>query len=589
MERSIQGYLGPTSFVAGLEDDGYLISDAGEQSSQDASEGLAISPIPWWRMRLAEVLRSLQSFSTIRHLIQEYYAVTQAAVIPSPVILNALAEIEITLCESLPAATDTIANTQFSTLSTSIVQNTRKSFKIPPYVTGALFHKSFTGSHLRLEIIGIICALAGRASYFGLSGSRTSNSKSQIRFSRKMLAACDFALNTCKNLTVLNDLTLWLVHENLLLSSLVLGDSSSITWQRLGELANDIFELGVHRDTASETPLPLLILESRRRLFAAAYQFDKSIATFLGRPPRISWRHSDCSLPLDIPDLALAGNAEILETAQTSLDANGWNTRKVYQRATWIRLRFIISTFREEILELSLQKPSEERTDQLTAVSRRCNQTWASLPEHLHYTPECWATDLPASVKMMLLISYMAYLYNEFLVQNLLSNDSEGMNPAQLDVSATILSTTLTLGRQWERSIASQRDFSWIILLYGFSAASVLIRELQKQAKTGQRMLYSGSQASLIRNLSVFISHMESMALPDQTSSSFFKRATIIFSRIVDEILEPPLRVSLADGDIDTTLAAELDAPFLLDLEELELLELLENKDFRASFDQVIC
>lgn len=64
------------------------------------------------------------------------------------------------------------------------------------------------------------------------------------------------------------------------LTVLILG---SITWQRLGELATDIFELGVHRDTASSTPLPLFILESRRRLFAAAYQLDKSIGTFLRR------------------------------------------------------------------------------------------------------------------------------------------------------------------------------------------------------------------------------------------------------------------------------------------------------------------
>jgi hypothetical protein len=139
--------------------------------------------------------------------------------------------------------------------------------------------------------------------------------------------------------------------------------TGSITWNRLGELATHIFELGVHKDNPSS--LPLFILESRRRLFAASYQLDKSIATFLGRPPRISWRHSDCLLPLDISDEALAGPPHTLEAAQRSLDTNGWNTNKVYQPASWIRLRFIISTFREEILELSLQKSSLNRTEKL--------------------------------------------------------------------------------------------------------------------------------------------------------------------------------------------------------------------------------
>jgi len=141
------------------------------------------------------------------------------------------------------------------------------------------------------------------------------------------------------------------------------GFTGSVTWNRLGELATDIFELGAHRDTSSS--LPLFILETRRRLFAASYQLDKSIATFLGRPPRISWRHSDCRLPLDISDEALTGQPHTLEAAKRYLDADGWNTEKVHQQSSWIRLRFIISTFREEILELSLQKSSPNKMEQL--------------------------------------------------------------------------------------------------------------------------------------------------------------------------------------------------------------------------------
>jgi hypothetical protein len=136
----------------------------------------------------------------------------------------------------------------------------------------------------------------------------------------------------------------------------------SVTWHRLGELATCIFELGLHRDSDERTDLPDFLLESRRRLFAAVYQLDKSIATFLGRPPRVSWRHSDCRLPLDISDEALTGSREL---AQRSVTVEGWSCHAVYQRAAWIRLRFLVSTFREEILELSLTKSSENRDEQL--------------------------------------------------------------------------------------------------------------------------------------------------------------------------------------------------------------------------------
>jgi hypothetical protein len=216
------GYLRPTSFVLGPEDDGDLISNAGEHSAQGGRGGIVIAPGHLWMKRVSEVLRSLTTFPSIKRLIHEYYDVTQTAVIASPLILHTLAEIEITF-ESLP---DNGTSEHLSALSSSIIQNTAKTFKIPNDVTGAMFHKCLTGSSLRLEIIGIICALAGCASYFGLSRSSTSNAESQARFSRKMLAACDVALHICRHLTILNDLTLWLVHENVLQSSLLFSDSS---------------------------------------------------------------------------------------------------------------------------------------------------------------------------------------------------------------------------------------------------------------------------------------------------------------------------------------------------------------------------
>jgi hypothetical protein len=114
----------------------------------------------------------------------------------------------------------------------------------------------------------------------------------------------------------------------------------------------------------------------------------------------------------------------------------------------------------------------------------------------------------------------------------------------------------------------------------------VLIRALQQQAKTGQPMLYSGSRSSLIRNLSVFISHLESTTRPGQASFSFFNRAASVFSRVIDEILEPPTEVSMSHSDIENTLEIDLDTPFFVDLEGMEL---LDTTDFRASFDQMLC
>lgn len=89
-------------------------------------------------------------------------------------------------------------------------------------------------------------------------------------------------------------------------------------------------------------------------MFAAAYRTDKSLCTFLGRLPRIPRLYCDMKSPLDIIDEDLMLEGPALEAILSKLDAGGWNRDEVIQPASFMRLRYIMSFFREEILELSL-------------------------------------------------------------------------------------------------------------------------------------------------------------------------------------------------------------------------------------------
>lgn len=64
----------------------------------------------------------------------------------------------------------------------------------------------------------------------------------------------------------------------------------------------------------------------------------------------------------------------------------------------------------------------------------------------------------------MMIISYLAYLYNDFLIQRLIAgkNNPRG-NTALLSVSADILSTVLTLGMQREQMVDLRPDFAWTV------------------------------------------------------------------------------------------------------------------------------
>ncbi|KAI9038829.1 fungal specific transcription factor domain-containing protein [Aspergillus affinis] len=575
------GYLGPTSFVATFEDDREFVSSPSDVLRQDGAERLAALPglSPYWVHKAGEVLNCLKDFTTISQLVEEYYNISQAAVIPAPLVMNPLIRVKAAVEEWQ------VHGYQTSDQATTILANTAQPFQIPPMVEANEFYELFTGSRLRLEIVGVIYAIAGRTSMFSLARDRLPSTNWLVvreKFARRMMVASDIILQICRILTPVNDLTIWLMYENLLLSSVVHGDSSSGKWHRLGDLSSHMFELGIHRDPQQLSDLPVFILESRRRIFAAAYQLDKSVATFLGRPPRISWRHSDCSLPLDLADDSLVGGPSEFELASTSIDSKGWNVQNVIQRASWIRVRFLISTFREEILELSLQGPTREMADQLRDISFRCHQAWNSLPSHLQYNPNCWDSVFSIDICLMLSVCYLAYLYNDFLIQRLLVQQDPEAQTSLLDVSSTILSTVLSFGIQREHVIDIQRDFIWTVLLYGFPSAGVLTKALQNQARTGLPIPYSGSRSRLIRDLSVFISHLETMARPGIANHELFARASRVMSSIIDDILEAREIVPSNAPDPETM-------PSVLDGFDIsDDLKVLDSVDFGAVFDQWI-
>lgn len=116
------------------------------------------------------------------------------------------------------------------------------------------------------------------------------------------------------------------------------------------------------------------------------------------------------------------------------------------------------------------------------------------------------------------------------------------------------------------------------VLLYGFPSASLLIKALQHQKRTGEPFLYDSSRSALIRNLSVFIAHLESIARPDNANYALFQRASQVFSKIIDEILEPQ---SVLDEDLGDSSLINFDSMI-----EVDGLDLFNNMDFGVAFNQ---
>lgn len=100
-------------------------------------------------------------------------------------------------------------------------------------------------------------------------------------------------------------------------------------------------------------------------------------------------------------------------------------------------------------------------------ISHRCHLAWQSLPAHLRYTPQCWANNYAVAVSLLLIVSYLAYLYNDFLIQRLLAGKQNPIGSAALlSVSAEILSSVLTIGSQREQMVDLRPDFTWTVSLH---------------------------------------------------------------------------------------------------------------------------
>jgi hypothetical protein len=67
----------------------------------------------------------------------------------------------------------------------------------------------------------------------------------------------------------------------------------------MGDVASSLFALGYHEKIEEDSSnVPLFVAELRRSCFARVFAADKSLAVFLGRPPRVTREFCYFQVPL---------------------------------------------------------------------------------------------------------------------------------------------------------------------------------------------------------------------------------------------------------------------------------------------------
>jgi hypothetical protein len=171
-------------------------------------------------------------------------------------------------------------------------------------------------------------------------------------------------------------------------------------WRRLGDFISAITTKGLHtgNDVSPQVStcvcvsppithayilihqVPFWLCELRKRIFSSAYNLDKSISTFMGRPPRLPRKYCAVQLPLDIDLKQLRLPADQMEIEIEKLDEGGWNTEGEVRSNLYARTSLICNMIREDILELELASLPSEDIAVAENILQRSRSAWASMP-----------------------------------------------------------------------------------------------------------------------------------------------------------------------------------------------------------------
>ncbi|PKY08301.1 hypothetical protein P168DRAFT_262612 [Aspergillus campestris IBT 28561] len=515
------------------------VSDTLPQTPTPGSHGIKAYEAHLATMK--EIVSQLRYLPIIEKCLHQYYSSKHNALVPKPVVLPLLETLRTDLVSSghiLREEGERVDLGNTCEISETVLLSSSTEVVITPSLDLHGFVSLFCGPNLRVETIGLLYTMVARASACFVDRDEDKDDA----FFQDMVWYSTLTLRLARDLAPQStDVIIWLANENAHLRSFLEGDASLGVWRLVGDLTTDLLALGLNREaTYSPERTPFFLAECRRRCFVTEYYLEKMFGLVFNLPPRITSRYVDVKLPLDLSDDELfAQTPKELEEAKSRLTEDGWNTDGKFRAATWARLRYILSQFREGIVEYHFQASPTADPAQLRELSFRCRQTWDDLLPHLRYTQDCWESDmLPMDCYMHAKV-HLAYLQIHFQIYHLLGEDSSSPLPELLDVSANILETVVQMGKSRRKGAFIFNDLPEILLSCGLPSAAVLSTALKNMTQDPSKVLPPGIKTSaVIRNLSVLASQLESVSSSRERNQAFCLQAAKAITTKLDKILD---------------------------------------------------
>ena len=332
--------------------------------------------------------------------------------------------------------------------------------------------------------------------------------------------------------------------------------------------------MGLHQGSRPDAETPFFLSELRKKIFISAYGHDKVVATFLGRPPRLSHRYCKMDAPLDLSDDELCLEGPELEAVLSSLDSNGWNTSCNLHRTTWQRVWFQHARVREDILEIALGSGDDDISFQAEQVRLKLEHLHNTYPDFMRVPPEevlngndslflgynSFRTEKATRQvnAIFTLCIHVQIVHTEFLLQRALINRKRTDTKELIPISTRMLGLVLLAQTKRDFFRDFQGDLAYLVspestkwpgcnvkltnftqlAVHGLPAAGVLAIELLKQE---QNRLFTPDilpRSETIQDLSVFISSLAAVG-PGEGNYFICNQGRRALKRVMDQILSP--------------------------------------------------
>ncbi len=534
------GFLGSTAFNAVFtENQQHIPSDDTAEvanSNTQLHEEITASRKPYYRWGTVEalfVLEVLKDLPYLEKIVDRWPKFEASWCMLGPWLQDCQKSIRQDLFEKYDLTSSDVC-TQVTEL---LHANTMVPLRLAKNVRFRDFTSYYTGTKLRWEAIGVFLTICGYSLMFLPCEDKEldfvgHSEQDKQRLLIRLLEAGDACVAFCNETVHDTDLSFWLMIENCTFASQVLGDAHYSVWRRLGDLSTAIFARGLHA-IGEGSGLPLWLTELRRKGLSIAYVLDKTLSSFVGRPPRISKRYCHIEAPLDLEFDELALEGDELAEVVSKLDVNGWKTRTEPERDRFsgcLRLWVKEGRIREEALELCLGPPQEGLREKAQSILDRCKGFYDSTPHMLQPSPEMWAPHSVSRTSYPVMRQYLEHTYDEFMIRRMLVRRFQEDPTELVQLAHKILIVVIEM-RNMRGVLSTSACLSWMIVLNGLPAAAVLALELL------QLNVNAISHARVKQDLCVFISYLKWVHIPGEGNFSLADRGRKTLQHIMDKVL----------------------------------------------------